>query len=202
MLLLIIEYIILITNNIYSDKNSLTYSFRNELKLTDDVSEFVKKVGNYEMGSNFDGPEGGFDALSQVMACQAEIGWRNESRRIIVFMTDGLYHAAGDGKWAGIFKPHDGKCYMANNTYIKELELDYPSISLINKLATQNEIIIMFITTDSNVAGSYASLKKNIKGSYHLEMDKSDEIVQKLTNIYKVYVFILYFVIRKKNLDV
>ena len=47
-----------------------------------------------------DAPEGGFDGLMQVMACEDRIGWRERGRvrRMVVFVTDAGYHQAGDGK--------------------------------------------------------------------------------------------------------
>lgn len=34
--------------------------------------------------------------------CQQQVGWRNESRRILLYATDGGYHIAGDGKVANV----------------------------------------------------------------------------------------------------
>lgn len=48
--------------------------------------------------SGFDHPEGGFDALLQAMVCREQIGWRERSRRLIVFATDAFSHLAGNGK--------------------------------------------------------------------------------------------------------
>lgn len=50
------------------------------------------------MSGNLDAPEGGFDAIVQAIVCKDEIGWRNESRRLILFSTDAGFHYAGDGK--------------------------------------------------------------------------------------------------------
>ena len=53
-----------------------------------------------QFSTNIDAPEGGFDALMQVMACEQKIGWREKGkvRRVVVFVTDATYHQAGDGK--------------------------------------------------------------------------------------------------------
>ena len=53
------------------------------------------------MAGNVDNPEGGLDALLQVMACKDRIGWRPDSRKIILVATDNDYHNAMDGKLAG-----------------------------------------------------------------------------------------------------
>lgn len=48
--------------------------------------------------TTFDVPEGGFDALLQAMVCKDQIGWRERSRRLIVFATDAHSHLAGNGR--------------------------------------------------------------------------------------------------------
>lgn len=55
-------------------------------------------VRNAKISRNLDEPEGTLDALMQAITCKDEIGWRNESRKLIVVATDGLFHIAGDGK--------------------------------------------------------------------------------------------------------
>lgn len=49
------------------------------------------------ISGNIDAPEGGFDALMQVMVCP-HIGWRPQATRLIIFSTDDGFHIAGDGK--------------------------------------------------------------------------------------------------------
>ena len=71
---------------------------------------FVRNVKDAPLAGNVDNPEGGLDALLQVMVCKDRIGWRPDSRKIILVATDNDYHNAMDGKLAGsyIFKswPH------------------------------------------------------------------------------------------------
>lgn len=50
------------------------------------------------VSGNLDGPEGGLDAMMQVIVCTKEIGWRQKARHLIVFSTDAIFHIAGDGK--------------------------------------------------------------------------------------------------------
>lgn len=53
-----------------------------------------------------DEPEGGLEALAQVITCEEVIGWRNRSaaglerglNRIIIFITDAGFHFAGEGR--------------------------------------------------------------------------------------------------------
>ncbi|XP_026487395.2 integrin beta-PS-like [Vanessa tameamea] len=165
-------------------KNStLTYSFRNRLKLTDNFEIFKNIVKGSTFGSNYDVQEGTLDALAQVIVCKDEIGWRNESRKIIIVLTDQSYHATGDGKWAGIFQPYDGKCYTVNGIYTKELEMDYPSVGIINKLAAEDEIRIIF-AVGNDVQNIYESLSQRISGS-KMTTYKGREMAVILKSIYK-----------------
>jgi protocadherin alpha len=50
------------------------------------------------VSGNVDDPEGGFDALMQTVICSEDIGWRRNTRRLLVFSSDNGFHIAGDGK--------------------------------------------------------------------------------------------------------
>ncbi|XP_026756972.2 integrin beta pat-3-like [Galleria mellonella] len=167
--------------------SNVTYSFRNHLKLTNASEKFREIVKNVPFGENFDAPEGGLDALAQVLSCTDEIGWRKQSRKIIVLLTDAEYHAAGDGIAAGIYKPYDGKCYTKDGLYTKELDMDYPSISIINKLATKIEATIIFIIYSDSHLKTYKALSAAIEGSKSIleTKSKSNEVVKILETIYE-----------------
>lgn len=74
------------------------YGFRNHMPLADDSEIFVTKVKETNISGNLDAPEGGFDAIMQAIVCQRQIGWRADSRKLVVFSTDSSFHYAGDGK--------------------------------------------------------------------------------------------------------
>lgn len=58
-----------------------------------------------------------------------QIGWLDQSRKIVVFASDGLMHFAGDGLLAGVVKKNDKKCYLNDDgEYMASLQLDYPSL--------------------------------------------------------------------------
>lgn len=167
-----------------------TYSFRHRLSLVEDYKKFKDMVLLTPPGINRDEQEGGLDALAQVLVCKDIIGWRNESRKIVIFLTDGPYHAAGDGKSAGLFQPYDGKCYTKNNVYTKEREMDYPSVHMINKLAAERDIIIIFLV-DYKVEGVYHDLSDVVSGSKlakysRNKLTNSAVLVNILKDIYEV----------------
>jgi hypothetical protein len=59
---------------------------------------FQHEVGAASLSGNVDEPEGGFDALMQIAVCSDKIGWRNNTRRVLIVSTDTGFHMAGDGK--------------------------------------------------------------------------------------------------------
>ncbi|VVC97300.1 integrin beta pat-3-like [Leptidea sinapis] len=161
---------------------TLTYSFRNQLKLTDDIQQFKKILRDIKFGKNYDPQEGTLDALAQVITCNKEISWRDESRRVIIVLTNAPYHAAGDAKFAGIDQPYDGQCYTINGGYSKELELDYPSTSVLRRLISNEGVSVIFIVNSDEV-NTYHRLTKIIGGS-ELTYDKN-KIASKLSSIYE-----------------
>lgn len=68
------------------------------MPLNTDTSRFASEVAQTNISGNLDAPEGGFDAIMQAIVCKNEIGWRNKSRKLLVFSTDSSFHYAGDGK--------------------------------------------------------------------------------------------------------
>lgn len=50
------------------------------------------------MTANVDNAEAQLEALVQTVACIDAIGWAPRSRKIVILLSDGLMHTAGDGK--------------------------------------------------------------------------------------------------------
>ncbi|XP_069173451.1 LOW QUALITY PROTEIN: integrin beta-PS [Procambarus clarkii] len=121
------------------------YSFRNDLPLNGDPKQFTIKVEAAPISGNMDSPEGGFDALMQVMVCTEQIGWREQARRIVIFSTDAKFHHAGDGRLAGIVAPNDERCHLNHLHEYSDFNIyDYPSIAQINKIAKEKNINVIF----------------------------------------------------------
>jgi len=68
------------------------------MPLNTDSEIFTNRVKATNISGNLDAPEGGFDAIMQAIVCTNEIGWRRDSRKLVVFSTDSGFHYAGDGK--------------------------------------------------------------------------------------------------------
>ena len=148
------------------------------------------------LSGNLDFPEGGFDALLQAMVCKNDIGWRDTARHLLIFSTDADSHTAGDGKLAGAVEPHDGRCYLENNEYIKSLEFDYPSVSYLNYIAKENNINLL-LAIASNGYGSdvykwYKKLQESFENSALGKLEKdSSNVVDLILKNYNVSVMIL-----------
>ncbi|XP_068621176.1 integrin beta-PS-like [Battus philenor] len=167
----------------FSRFNNVAYSFKNELSLTQNMVLFQNVLKVNLTGSNNDDPEAGFDALMQAMVCLKEIGWRESARRIIILATDSTYHSAGDGKFVGAEKPNDMKCHLDNNNYNMSLVFDYPSVSQINKVATENNIKIIFAAI-ADVKKEYEQLAKKIRGAKYVELNDGSNLVTMIKNEY------------------
>lgn len=141
------------------------YGFRNHLRLISNVSEFRRIVNETEMSGNLDAPEGGFDAIMQVVACKKKIGWRSQSRKLVVMSTDASFHYAGDGKLGGIVEPNDGKCHIDDSgEYTETVKQDYPSISQLSQKVAEKRVHVVFAVPQRQV-DIYHTLATFIEGS-------------------------------------
>ncbi|CAH2066168.1 unnamed protein product, partial [Iphiclides podalirius] len=180
-----------------------SYSFIHRLNLTEDFETFKTILKDAPAGQSFDEPEGGLDALGQVMTCKEEIGWREQSRKIIVLLTDGSYHAAGDGIQGGITRPYDGKCYTRNGVYLNEINMDYPSAGIISKLAKDEQMIIVF-AVKQGIQNVYKKLSNSVRDSWSTTYD-SDDMAKILKTIYEKITQRIKFDIKseyRKNIEV
>ncbi|GAA6102303.1 integrin beta-2 [Tachysurus ichikawai] len=155
------------------------FGFQHVLSLTQDVKRFNDMVSQQNISGNLDIPEGGLDAMMQVIACVDKIGWGN-STRLLVLATDAGFHMAGDGKLAGILEPNQETCQLDNrNLYSKSNTWDYPSVGQIARnLEAQNIQPIFAVTED--VSQIYKELSKLIPKSVVGVLSKDSGNVVKL----------------------
>ncbi|KFM66785.1 Integrin beta-PS, partial [Stegodyphus mimosarum] len=154
------------------------YGFHNDMPLSSKTHEFARKVKATPVSGNLDAPEGGLDAIMQAIVCKDEIGWRNKSRKLLVFSTDNGFHYAGDGKLGGIISPNDEQCHLdSRGSYTKSTELDYPSLSQIKNQVKKNYVNIIFAVTSDQVK-LYEKLSRLLTGSStgKLENDSSNVV--------------------------
>lgn len=162
------------------------YGYRQHLKLNSDPSKFVESVQNARISENLDSAEGGFDALLQAVTCQDQIGWRDYSRRLLLFSTDAEPHFAGDGKLGGIVKPNDGECHLdTDGNYTETVNQDYPSLSQLANAVKDNNINIIFAVPEKLVP-YYRQISDFIPGSDTGQInDDSENVVQLIKHNYE-----------------
>lgn len=166
---------------------SAPYGFKHQLTLDLNTSLFAAKVREVPVSGNLDSPEGGFDAIMQAVVC-ADIGWRQISRRMLVFSTDAAFHYAGDGKLGGLVKPNDGSCHLDwKGEYTMSNKLDYPSIGQLATKISENKVNVIFAVT-ADLLPIYESLSKFIEGSTSgkLEGDSSNVVTLIRENYEKI----------------
>nr|XP_014350673.1 PREDICTED: integrin beta-7 isoform X1 [Latimeria chalumnae] len=156
------------------------FSFRHVLALTDNATEFEVKVSQQKISGNLDSPEGGFDALMQAAVCENQIGWRNVTR-LLLYATDDTFHAAGDGKLGGIYRPNDGRCHLnSEGEYSQSNVYDYPSVGhLVHALSAANIQPIFAVT--ASMIPVYQELSKLIPKSVVGELREDSSNIVNLT---------------------
>lgn len=129
--------------------------------------------------SGNDSPEAQLEALFQVAKrADGEVGFREESMRVVVLFTDAEYHLAGDGVAAGITKGNDGDGVI-EGTGTSE---DYPSIAQLKSALLKAGIFPIFAVADG-VTEKYKELtgKLGLGGVVQLE-DGSTNVVSAIKN--------------------
>ncbi|XP_030383061.1 integrin beta-nu [Scaptodrosophila lebanonensis] len=140
-----------------------TYGFRHKLQLTENIAEFTEAVAGSQVTGNLDNLEGGLDALMQVIVCTSEIGWKHKARKVVLLVTDGFMHFAGDGLLAGISQRNDKQCHLDGaGEYTGSLIYDYPSLEEIYRELLRRKISVIFAVT-KNVVGTYRQLSELMK---------------------------------------
>ncbi|KAL4711476.1 hypothetical protein ACJJTC_000492 [Scirpophaga incertulas] len=135
-----------------------TYNYRHHLSLTTKVKDFIENVNNSAVTANLDNAEAQLDALVQAIACEERVGWSPHSRKIVILLTDGSVHTAGDGKLGGATLRNDGECHLDDYGYYADsIIFDYPSLAQVYRLLDNYKVNVIFAVTDS-VKSYYDSL--------------------------------------------
>ncbi|XP_068161943.1 integrin beta-6 isoform X1 [Antennarius striatus] len=149
-------------SGIARDLNCLpTFGYKHVLSLTSDTDKFNEIIAMQRVSANIDVPECGFDAIMQATVCGDKIGWRNDSMRLLVFVSDADSHFGMDSKMAGIVIPNDGQCHLdANNEYAMSTVLEYPTLGQLMDKVVENNILLIFAVTEKQerIYKNYADL--------------------------------------------
>uniref|UniRef100_A0A2A4KA02 Integrin beta n=1 Tax=Heliothis virescens TaxID=7102 RepID=A0A2A4KA02_HELVI len=151
-----------------------TYSYKHHLSLTNQVNEFIERVNSSSVTANLDNAEAQLDALVQVITCGDKIGWATHSRKIIILLSDGLMHTAGDGKLGGATRKSDDQCHLDDRGYYSEAATyDYPSVAQLYRLLEKYKVNVIFAVTES-VKSHYDSLNQLLEDFTYVAKLESD----------------------------
>ncbi|KAH8412694.1 hypothetical protein KR009_004851 [Drosophila setifemur] len=151
-----------------------TYGYRHKVSLTEDIRSFTSAVAASNITGNLDNLEGAFDALMQVIVCPKEIGWKEQARKVVILVTDGLLHLAGDGLLAGIVKRNDKQCHLdSKGEYTGSLEFDYPSVEEMYRELLRRKINVIFAVTEERV-NTYREVSELMKDISYVDILSKD----------------------------
>ncbi|XP_055785586.1 integrin beta-6-like isoform X1 [Salvelinus fontinalis] len=163
-----------------------TFGYKHVLPLTSSTEKFNSIITNQRVSANIDLPECGFDAIMQAAVCGDKIGWRNDSMRLLVFVSDADSHFGMDSKMSGIVVPNDGECHLdSNNEYSMAAHLEYPTLGQLMDKLVENNILLIFAVTE-NQKHNYENYANFIPGATVgvLESD-SRNILELIVTAYK-----------------
>ncbi|XP_076460406.1 integrin beta pat-3-like [Babylonia areolata] len=177
------------------------HNFINQLKLGDGKNFSTSMTEALEgISQSYDDTEGGLDGLMQALVCEEAIGWRERSRRIIVYSSNSMFHVAGMGLLGGTTKNNNGECHLDNGRdYAHSLEYDFPSVSQIaTKLKEKSTSVIFAVMPD--VYKHYERFRALTGNAEIGELaDKSSNIINLIRNNYDKLRSRIHFTPRKAD---
>ncbi len=129
---------------------SSDYVYQTDLALTTDTSLFQTTVDDLVTLSGSDTPESQLEALMQVALRETEVGYRPNSRRVVLLTTDAPYHVAGDGISASITTPNNGDDILDGSP--AGTGEDYPDIDQVRSALISANIVPIFAVTSSEIS--------------------------------------------------
>jgi hypothetical protein len=131
------------------------YVYRTDLPLTTEPATLQSVIGDFTILSGDDGPEAQLEALLQTARRTTQIGFRDNTRRVVVVATDASFHEAGDGIAAGITTPNNLDAILDGNP--PGTGEDYPAIEDVRQALLRANIVPIFAVTEDEI-GTYENL--------------------------------------------
>ena len=124
--------------------------FRHRLSLGNiSNDEFAVKLKDVSFAATIEDTEASLEAMLQVVVCQDVIGWRKNSKRILLVSTESIAHFSGDGLFSGLLSQHDGNCYTnSEGVYSAAEHLDFPSVETLHYKLKESRIQTVFAIPD------------------------------------------------------
>ena len=135
---------------IRDEECSFPVAFEHVSNLTNSSDDFNNALQMVSISTNADIPEGALDGMMQATVCTDLIGWRDNSRKVLIVMTDAIVHTAGDGRLGGIVKINDETCHTQYSKehdrflYTASTEYDYPSLEQLRLVLRRYGIVPVF----------------------------------------------------------
>jgi len=161
------------------------FVYHTDAKLTSDTEAIKEAFNNMTVLGGDDSEEAQLEALYQVAlrtiedektsgTAEDEIGFRENSMKIVLITTDAPYHVEGD--YVGATSPNNG------DTIVDSYE-DYPNIDMVKEALAEANIIPIFAVT-SNVTDYYKELVSELgRGDVvKLETDSSN-LIEAISNV-------------------
>jgi protocadherin alpha len=161
------------------------YSFHNDMRLTSQIDNFLQQIVDVDIsGGGGDGPEACGDALTQVVECSGQIGWRDNTRRVVLVATDDSFH---DENWAiqfNITEPYVDGCYLnADGYYAEVLTMNFPSIAQIASAYSKTPVTTTVIFATARYPEWWEEVASHFKSAYVAELAfDSSNIVELIKN--------------------
>ena len=169
------------------------FGYEHIVSLTNSSKLFNSTLQDIQISTNADNPEGTLDAMLQAAVCDHVVEWRQDSRKILLVMTDDVIHTAGDGTLAGIVKPNDGLCHTEYDEstnkilYKASLLQDYPSMELVRVALSNNDIVPVFAVASDrrNIISFYNESVGPLLNGFIVQLDDdSTNLVSVLSEAY------------------
>jgi Ca2+-binding RTX toxin-like protein len=121
------------------------YVYRTDLAMSSSQTALTNALNTLTIGSGGDTPESQIEALMQAAIRTAEVGYRSDSIRVAVVLTDAPFHMAGD------------TAYVANDGDALTETEDYPTLALLKSTLLLGGVVPIFAVTAGN-EGTYQDL--------------------------------------------
>ncbi|MEB3340664.1 cadherin-like domain-containing protein [Okeania sp.] len=164
----------------FGNSGSGDYVYKTEQELTKSKNDFQDAMDSLKTRVGGDFPESQLEALMQVALREEEVGYRKNSRKVVVLSTDADYHEAGDGKKGGITTPNNGDAVL-DGTPAGTGE-DYPSVAQVRDALQEAGVVPIFAVT-SNQKTNYEKLVDKLGfGAVEVLSRDSSNLVKVVTN--------------------
>ena len=120
----------------FIDKGETIY--QTNLAMTNSQTALTSALNALTIGSGGDAPEAQIEALMHAAVRTTEVGYRTDSLRVAVVMTDAPFHNAGDTSYV----VNDGDALIETE--------DYPTLSLLKSKLVASGLIPVFAVTSGN----------------------------------------------------